>query len=293
MGGSGGNSQSDGGSGTNRGGRDGSIRVGGRANAAPSHVPPRAQVLGVEVDCVSPDEAVARCVEMVRSGRGGQVVTVNPEMVLACANDSQLAQAIAAADLVVPDGIGIVLGLRLLGYRVPGRVPGIELAEALMREATLARQSVFFVGAKPGIAEEAGRQISLKVSGLRIAGVRHGYFGADEEPQVLEAIGHAGPAYVFVGLGAGKQEKWIARARSASHGAYAPGAVWVGIGGSFDVMSGTLKRAPAAWQRLGLEWAYRLIQEPSRLRRMTALPVFAARVAMQAVTGRGNAHRRS
>lgn len=221
------------------------------------------------------------------------MVTVNPEMVLACEGDQELAQAIARSELVVPDGIGIVLGLRLMGYNVPGRVPGIELAEALMRQAASSGQAVFFVGAKPGVADEAAKQMSLKLPGLRIAGVRHGYFDADAEAEVLAAISAASPAYVFVGLGAGKQEKWIARVRGGASSACAPGAVWVGIGGSFDVMSGTLKRAPASWQRLGLEWAYRLIQEPSRTRRMTALPVFAAKVAVHAVMGRGNTHRRS
>ncbi len=270
----------------------GDFRGGDRADTAHTAAA-RAEVLGVPVDCVSPDDAVARCAEMARSGRGGQVVTVNPEMVLACKDDPELMQAISGAELVVPDGIGIVLGLRILGYNVPDRVPGIELAEALMGQAAEASQGVFLVGAKPGVAAEAGRRMGLKLPGLRIAGVKHGYFSADgdgqTEDEVLEAIKAACPAYVLVGLGAGKQEKWIARVRQAC----APGAVWVGIGGSFDVMSGTLKRAPVAWQRVGLEWAYRLIQEPSRLGRMAALPVFAARVAMHAVTGRGHTCRRS
>lgn len=248
----------------------------------------RARVLGVPVDCIDMDSAVRQCSELARNGLGGHVVTINPEMALECGHDRELSDVISAAQLVVPDGIGVVMALKMLGWPHRGRVPGIELAEALMKDAAHHGGSVYLVGAKPGVAVEAARKMTERVSGLEVSGVQHGYFCDDEEERVLQAIGEAGPMYVFVGLGAGKQEKWISRARSA-----APRAVWVGIGGSFDVMSGNLRRAPSAWQKLGLEWLYRLIQEPSRARRMISLPRFMSAVAADVIRGKGNRHMRS
>jgi N-acetylglucosaminyldiphosphoundecaprenol N-acetyl-beta-D-mannosaminyltransferase len=237
----------------------------------------RARVLGVPVDCVSMDEAVRKAMEMATSGRGGHVVTLNPEMALSAGDDATLNDVIAGADLVVPDGIGVVRALSMLGYRPRGRVPGIELAANLMEKAAERGMSVYLVGARPGVARQAADAMLSAFLGLRIAGVHHGYFTQTEEPAVLENIAQSGAAFVFVGMGAGRQEKWIACARAA-----APGAVWIGVGGSFDVMSGNVKRAPAVYQRLGLEWLYRLAAEPRRAKRMTALPVFMLKVIWEA-----------
>lgn len=237
----------------------------------------RARVLGVLVDCVSMDEAVEKAVEMASSGRGGHVVTLNPEMTLSAGDDAALSHVIASADLVVPDGIGIVRALGMLGYRPRGRVPGIELAANLMEKAAERGMSVYLVGAKPGVAQQAADAMSKALPDLTISGTDHGYFTQAEEPAVLERIARSGATFVFVGMGAGKQEKWIDSARNA-----APGAVWIGVGGSFDVMSGNVKRAPAIYQRLGLEWLYRLAAEPRRAKRMTALPVFMFKVIGEA-----------
>ncbi len=237
----------------------------------------RARVLGVPVDCVSMEEAVERAVEMATSGRGGHVVTLNPEMTLSASEDAALEAVIAGADLVVPDGIGVVRALSMLGYRPRGRVPGIELVANVMEKAAQREMSVYLVGAEPGVAQKAASAMSSAFPGLRIAGTHHGYFTQAEEPAVVERIAQSGAAFVFVGMGAGKQEKWIAHARDA-----APCAVWIGVGGSFDVMSGNVKRAPAVYRRLGLEWLYRLAVEPRRAKRMTALPVFMFKVIGEA-----------
>jgi N-acetylglucosaminyldiphosphoundecaprenol N-acetyl-beta-D-mannosaminyltransferase len=237
----------------------------------------RARVLGVPVDCVSMDEAVEKAVEMATSGRGGHVVTLNPEMTLSAGDDAALNDVITSADLVVPDGIGVVRALSVLGYHPRGRVPGIELAANLMEKARERGMSVYLIGARPGVAQQAADAMLSAFPGLAISGAHHGYFTQAEEPAVLDSISRSGAAFVFVGMGAGKQEKWIAHARSA-----APGAVWIGVGGSFDVMSGNVKRAPAIYQRLGLEWLYRLAAEPRRAERMTALPVFMFRVIGEA-----------
>lgn len=137
--------------------------------------------------------------------------------------------------------------------------------------------SFFLVGAAPGIAEAAAENMSKEFPGLKIAGTWHGYFSDAEEEEVLRCIRDAAPNFVFVGMGAGKQEKWITKARQM-----APCAVWIGVGGSFDVMSGSVKRAPAAFQKLGLEWLYRLVSEPRRAKRMTALPAFVFAVMGEA-----------
>lgn len=248
----------------------------------------RARVLGVPVDCVSMDEAVERTVEMANSGLGGHVVTLNPEMTLSAGDDADLNDVIAGADLVVPDGIGVVRALGMLGYRPRGRVPGIELAAGLMEKAAERGMSVYLVGAKPGVAQQAADAMLSAFPGLTVGGTHHGYFTQAEEPTVLDGIARSGAAFVLVGMGAGKQEKWIAHARSV-----APGAVWIGVGGSFDVMSGNVKRAPAIYQRLGLEWLYRLAAEPRRAKRMTALPVFMFKVIGEACRRRSRSRGRS
>ncbi|MEA4884441.1 MAG: polysaccharide pyruvyl transferase CsaB [Clostridia bacterium] len=239
----------------------------------------RAVLLGVPVDCVDMDEAVARCMRLAESGEGGHVVTLNPEMTLASGRDEALMEAIRGADLVAPDGIGVVLGLKLTGSKPRGRVAGIELATRLMQAGALgvsgpdadARVGLrfFFVGAKPGVAEQAAEKMREANPGLSIVGTHHGYFQDSSEDTVLHMISAAHPDVVFVAMGAGKQEKWIAKARHA-----APAAVWIGVGGSLDVLSGNTKRAPVVFRKLGLEWLYRLVTEPSRAKRMTALPVF-------------------
>ncbi|MCR4426143.1 MAG: polysaccharide pyruvyl transferase CsaB [Firmicutes bacterium] len=235
--------------------------------------PSRGSILGLPVDCVSMEEAICRASGLVRSGVGGHVVTLNPEMALAARKDRELREAILNAELVVPDGIGVVMGLRLLGGRPRGRVAGIELATGLMALAAKMGHSFFLVGAKPGVAQRAADNMRAAYPGLSIVGVHHGYFARDEEPNVLDAIESSNPDYVLVALGAGRQERWIAQARKA-----APRAVWIGVGGTLDVLAGDVKRAPVAFRRLGLEWLYRLISEPSRARRMAALPRFVAAV---------------
>ncbi len=177
----------------------------------------------------------------------------------------------------MPDGIGVVRGLRILGYSPPGRVPGIELATGLMRSAASSGMALFLVGAEPGVADAAAERMASDIPGLEVAGTFHGYFQEAEEEAVLSRIQDADPSFVLVGMGAGKQEKWIVKARKS-----APSAVWIGVGGSFDVMSGNVKRAPVAFQKLGLEWFYRLVTEPRRAKRMTALPAFVFAVLGEA-----------
>ncbi|MBE3563989.1 MAG: WecB/TagA/CpsF family glycosyltransferase [Hydrogenibacillus schlegelii] len=197
------------------------------------------------------------------------VATVNAEMLIRAREDAEVLGVLRQADVVVADGIGVVLAARLLGRPLPGRVAGIDLMEALLERAAAAGWPVFFLGARPEVLPRAMAAVRRRHPELVLDG-HHGYFTPEEEAAVLEQIAAFRPALLFVGLGAPRQEAWIARHRPQLSAALA-----MGVGGSFDVLGGAVRRAPLRWQRLGLEWLWRLKEEPWRARRMAALPRFA------------------
>ncbi len=239
---------------------------------------------------------------------GCHVVTLNAEMTMQAEQNFALADIIHRAELVIPDGAGIVFYLRLYGKRV-ARCPGIELAESILRKAAqfnLERSefqgsnstqppqptstiesaanpalSVFFFGGAPDVARMAANQWQKKLSGLAIAGVQKGYFSAQEEAAFLKTLQTLQPEIIFVGLGVPRQELWI-----AAHRHLCPRSLWMGVGGSFDIWAGTKTRAPAWLRDNHLEWVYRLYQEPWRWRRMLALPQFAGRSILYRLTKR-------
>jgi len=206
-------------------------------------------------------------------GQGTQVITLNAEMTMQAEVNPKLAAIIDQADLVIPDGAGVVLYLGLYGYRVQ-RCPGIELAEALLEIAATNRptRSVFFYGGAPGVAQTAARRWQQQLPGLAIAGIQHGYHTPEEEQALQRRLQTLQPDLIFVGLGVPRQEYWIAQ-----HRHLCPNAVWIGIGGSLDIWAGQKLRAPAWLRDNHLEWLYRLYKEPWRWRRMLALPHFALR----------------
>jgi N-acetylglucosaminyldiphosphoundecaprenol N-acetyl-beta-D-mannosaminyltransferase len=201
------------------------------------------------------------------------IVTLNAEMAMQAEQDQALAIAIRKADLVIPDGAGVVFHLKLRGIKIR-RCPGIELAETLIRQSVEQSQPcpIFFYGGKPGVTEAAAIAWQQKQPGLNIAGVAHGYLSAEEEQDLCQTLQTLQPRLIFIGLGVPRQEYWI-----IEHRHLCPDAIWVGVGGSFDIWAGTKTRAPGWMCRLNLEWAYRLYQEPWRWRRMLALPQFAWR----------------
>lgn len=212
--------------------------------------------------------------------QGCHVVTLNAEMSMQAEKNDRLASIIRQANLVIPDGAGIVLYLRLLGRRVQ-RCPGIELAEALLRELGTANASgsVFFFGGKPGVTETAADIWQQRLPGLAIAGTQHGYLAAEEEDTFREKLRQLQPNVILVGLGVPRQEYWI-----EEHRYLCPHAIWIGVGGSFDIWAGVKTRAPAWLRDNHLEWVYRLYQEPWRWRRMLALPQFAWRAIVYRLT---------
>lgn len=206
---------------------------------------------------------------------GAHVVTLNAEMAMLAEHDRELAAVIAAAGLVVPDGAGVVFYLRLRDRRQP-RCPGIELAadllEAVAGDCSTSEQGrVFFYGGAPERAAAAVAAWQQRCPQLDIA-YEHGYIDESEQVRLCQRLQALQPRVILVGLGVPRQEFWIAR-----HRQLCPNAVWMGVGGSFDIWSGAKERAPRFWRNLNLEWLYRLYQEPWRWRRMGALPQFAWR----------------
>lgn len=205
-----------------------------------------------------------------REGLGTHVVTLNAEMAMQADQNPELKQILCNADLAIPDGAGIVLYFRAKGKHLK-RCPGIELAESLL-ETLSPEQSVFFLGAAPGVAEQAAQNWQQRRPTLNIAGVQDGYFTASDEPALQETLTRLQPTVILVALGVPRQEFWIAQQRSLC-----PQTIWIGVGGSFDIWAGIKERAPAWLGDNHLEWLYRLYKEPWRWRRMLALPQFAVR----------------
>ncbi|MEW6172785.1 MAG: WecB/TagA/CpsF family glycosyltransferase [Bacillota bacterium] len=227
-------------------------------------------MLGVEIDTVTLEGAATRAAELIALGGSHQVVTLNPEYLFRARKEKDLLEIVRQAALVTADGIGIVWAARVNGTGIPGRVTGIDLMLAICHRAAQAGWRVFFLGGRPGVAEDAAARLKSEIPGLQVAGTFHGYFSTAEEPEVIGRIRVTQPEVLFVGIGAPKQERWIHKNLRVLGVPLA-----MGVGGSFDVLSGRVKRAPVWMRRLGLEWLARLIREPRRWRRMLVLPRFA------------------
>lgn len=223
--------------------------------------------MGVAFDNVTMEEAVSAGAALLDGPAGQYVVTPNSEIVYACRETEGLEQVLNQAALVLPDGIGVVYASKILGRPLKQKVAGIDFAAGLAAELARMGKSLFLLGAKPGIAEQAAEKLKEANPGLKIAGAHDGYF--KEDGPVVEEIAASGADVVFVCLGAPKQEFWMAQ-----NGAATGARLLVGLGGSLDVFAGVVARAPDIWVRLGLEWLYRLIKEPWRFKRMCRLPLF-------------------
>lgn len=234
----------------------------------------RIDVLGVGFDNLTMDEAVAEGLRLTEFQGTHYVVTPNPEIVELCRENLAAKIAVNEADLVLADGIGVVKGAAMLGTPLKDRVPGIEFAAGLMAGLAANRKTLYLLGAKPGVAQQAAGRLQASYPGLVIAGSHDGYF--KDDAAVAEEIRKTGADVVFVCLGAPKQELWMKKFGPAT-GAH----LLCGLGGSLDVFAGVVERAPKFWSGHGLEWFYRLCREPRRIGRMMKLPLFLVHVQQE------------
>jgi N-acetylglucosaminyldiphosphoundecaprenol N-acetyl-beta-D-mannosaminyltransferase len=220
----------------------------------------RAVVLGCAIDRLDMPETVARCREIIEQGSFAQQVSINAAKVVAMQEDAELRASIEGCALVSPDGQSIVWASRLLGDPLPERVAGIDLMHNLIALAECEGYGIYILGARQEVLEAAVSRLRSRFPNLRICGYRDGYFSDEESPKVADAIRASGAQVLFVAISSPKKETWLAE---YGHGLGVP--FVMGVGGSVDILAGITRRAPAIWQRFGLEWLYRLLQEPRRM----------------------------
>jgi N-acetylglucosaminyldiphosphoundecaprenol N-acetyl-beta-D-mannosaminyltransferase len=224
---------------------------------------------GVRVDRVTMDETLDAIDRFIRSGEPHHVITLDASMCVFAGEDEDLRRIVAAADLVTPDSAGVLWACRKYGSPLPQRVSGVEIVEQLCRLSPERGYRLFFFGSAPGVAEDAAGKFRARYPGCQIVGARDGFFSPDDDATIVEQIRAARPDILCVALGIPKQEKWIAK-----HRAELGVPVLIGVGGTFDVHSGRVKRAPALMQRLNLEWLYRLAKNPRKIGKVMTLPKF-------------------
>lgn len=233
-------------------------------------------ILNVLIDAVTMNEAVQRVEGFMKSKEPHLIATANAEMIMMANHDAELKDILNSAALVVPDGAGAVWAARHQGYAMPERVAGYDMAQQLLALSAKKKYRVYLLGAAPGVAEKAKKQAEKKYKGVSIVGVHDGYFNDENEADIIKEIRAAQPHLLLVALGVPRQEKWIKK-----HMAELKVPALIGVGGTFDVMAGIVKRAPVWMQRARLEWLYRGIKQPQRLGRLMALPKFVMRVCRE------------
>lgn len=224
-------------------------------------------ILGVNVDNATMDEAVEAVSQYLGSGQAHIVVTPNAEILLMCENDSELRGAIGKASFVCADGVGVLEAAKILKTPLKEKVAGCDLGFNLLKNAAEGGHGVFLLGAKPGVAETAAEKLCEKIPGLVVCGTRDGYFSPEQDDEIVKQINDSGADILWVCLGAPKQEKWMAKNKDKLKVS-----IMLGLGGSLDVYAGNVKRAPKIMIKCKAEWLYRLIKEPWRFGRMIKIP---------------------
>lgn len=233
----------------------------------------RIKVLDIGFDNVTMEEAIEKCKEFIKSYTGNLIVTPNPEIVMRAKDDENFKSIINSAELVIPDGIGIIKAGNILGTPLKERVAGYDLICNLLELYKNGDATFYFWGSKPGYADEAKENLEKKYPNIKILGTHNGYFKPEEEQEIIDEIRNLKPDILLVGTGAPKQEMLINKYKN--EGFFKIG---IGCGGSIDVLAGRVKRAPKLFIKLHLEWFYRLLKEPTRFKRMLVLPQFIKEV---------------
>ena len=228
-------------------------------------------ILGVHVNKYTMQEAVVKASSLMETEKLSMIFTPNSEIILYASNNPEFAEVLNKGDMVIPDGIGVVYGAKILKNPIKERVAGYDLVCNLLPIMAEKGQSVYLLGAKPGVAEKAAETLLAKYPGLVIAGTHDGYFKDDEE--VIADINKSSPDFLMVCLGFPKQENWIYNNREKLNAKLA-----IGAGGCLDVFAGTVQRAPDFYCEHGIEWLYRLVKQPTRFVRMLSLPKFGLKV---------------
>lgn len=240
----------------------------------------RVKILGVPIDMVDVNHAFTRFLEIMERKGCEMIVTPNSEIVVNAGKDPELLSLIEKASLIIPDGIGLVYASKIKGYGLSERVTGIDFLSRILEYCANEGKGVYLLGSKPAsdgndaVADAAAAEMKRKYPGLNIAGTHHGYFKPEDEDEIVAEINNSGAEFLCVALGSPKQEKFIYNHRNE----FAHVRAAIGVGGSLDVWAGNVKRAPEFYQKHGLEWFYRLKQEPSRWKRVLALPIFMLKV---------------
>ena len=231
-------------------------------------------ILGVQVNTENYDELIPKVFRNIEDKKKSLVVAINPEKLMKAKEDPGLKALLNRAEFQIPDGIGVIIASKLKKGCISSRITGIDMMDRIVREAARTGRAVFLYGAKPGVADKAAQQLKQTYPDLIVAGTQDGY--ESDSSKVLDAINKAQPDILFVAMGSPKQEQWIEQHRDNLYPM-----LYQGVGGSFDVLAGNVKRAPAAFQKMGAEWLYRLLKEPSRLKRQMNLPKFLFEVFTQ------------
>ena len=238
----------------------------------------RVLLYGLPVDRLTMSQVIELCDEALHTRRRLLLGVVNAAKIVAMGRDTALRDSLLDCDLILPDGQSVVWASRLLGRRLPERVTGIDIFEQLLILAERTNRSVFLLGATDQVLGALQTNLQTRFPRLRIAGARNGYFGEDETPDVADQIRASGADLLFLGISSPKKERFL-----ADYGDSLGVPVQHGVGGSFDIFAGVTERAPLSWQRLGLEWAYRLHQEPGRMwrRYLTTNPAFIIKTPLE------------
>ncbi len=225
------------------------------------------ELFGLNIDNYNFDEAVIKAKELIDGKKVAQIVTINPEMFEYANKDSDFANIIREAEMVIPDGIGVKIALNINGHNI-NRIPGIDFAQRLLEESAMSNIPVAIIGAKEEIITKAINELNKKINGLNIVYYHNGYF--DNDTKIYEELQAKSPKLVLVAMGSPRQEQFIYNAKKILKPA-----LMIGIGGSLDVWSGEIKRAPRVFQKFGLEWLYRTATQPKRIKRIfPTLPLF-------------------
>lgn len=239
----------------------------------------KTDIMGLQFDNITMEEALDAAKALLQGEHAARVVTPNAEIAYEALHDENTRTLLNSAELMLPDGAGVVLASKILKTPLKQKVAGVDFADGLLGVLETTGQSLYLLGSKPGIGELAAQKMTQKHPKLKIAGIADGYF-QDEAP-VIDKINASGADVLFVCLGAPKQEQFMARHQMALHVK-----LMAGLGGTLDSFAGTVKRAPKWMIRLNLEWLYRLIKEPKRFKRMLRLPKYLWAVVCKRIGGR-------